>query len=115
MNSTAIVAQELAINSQTGRSLLAQIKVNAEWVGQTIKDAEPLSMRLHNCPIESLTVEQAYHVLKAQADQREPQAEHDGYCISCGRPSSLRECLSCHEGLTRSELEYRGRKAALRR
>lgn len=54
-------------------SLHAQIRVSETWQGRSVTDAEARSQAMFNCPIDSLTTEQAYEVLKAQAAERPPQ------------------------------------------
>src|SRR5688500_19005306 len=46
-------------------SLRAQIRVSETWQGRSVTDAEARSQAMFNCPIDSLTTEQAYEVLKA--------------------------------------------------
>ena len=36
--------------------------------------------------------------LRAQVAEQPAEDEHDGYCLSCNRPSSLRQCMDCREG-----------------
>jgi len=96
-------------------SLRAQIRVNETWQGRSLEHAEARARSMFQCSIDELTTEQAYQILKAQAADDPPQIEpHNGFCISCGKRSSLRERVACHEGLTLGELEMRERKAALR-
>jgi hypothetical protein len=102
MNSATTAAKELAINSQVGRSLLAQIKCNVEWDGRTLEDAEAISTALNGCALEAVTIEQAYAVLReiARTGKLIEVQPHDGYCMTCERPSSLRQCMDCREGRT---------------
>ncbi|HEX5735696.1 MAG TPA: hypothetical protein VF131_22910 [Blastocatellia bacterium] len=79
-------------------SLRAQIRVNETWQGRSVEDAEARSLSMFSCPIDQLTTEQAYEVLKAQAAEQPDQEPHDGYCMTCERPSSLRQCMDCREG-----------------
>ena len=60
--------------------------------------AEALSRAMFNCPIDELTTEQACAVLRAQVAEQSEQEPHDGYCMTCERPSSLRQCMDCREG-----------------
>jgi hypothetical protein len=108
MNRATTAAKELAINSQVGRSLLAQIKGNIEWDGRTLEDAEAISMAINGCALEDVTIEQAYAMLREIHRISKPVEvqPHDGYCMTCERPSSLRQCMDCREG--RSEV-YRPR------
>ena len=86
--------------TKASASLLAQIKTNVEWDGRTLEDAEALSMSINGCALEAITTEQAYAVLKEIARTSTPVEvqEHDGYCMTCERPSSLRQCMDCREG-----------------
>ena len=81
-------------------SLLAQIKTNVEWDGRTLEDAEAISTAINSCALEAITTEQAYAVLREIARTSKPAEvqEHDGYCMTCERPSSLRQCMDCREG-----------------
>ena len=81
-------------------SLLAQIKCNIEWDGRTLEDAEAISMSINGCPLESVTTEQAYAVLREIHRTSKPAEvePHDGYCMTCEHPSSLRQCMDCREG-----------------
>jgi len=88
-------------------SLRAQIRVNETWQGRSVEDAEARARSMFQCSIDELTTEQAYQILKAQTGEQPPQEPHDGFCISCNRPSSLRQCINCKEG--RSNAELRGR------
>ena len=99
MNTATAIGQTKAKDCQVGQSLLAQIKCNIEWAGKTIADAEALCLGLHGCPLDEITVEQAYAVLNgiAEFDNSQPEP-HDGYCMTCERPSSLRQCMDCREG-----------------
>jgi hypothetical protein len=100
MNSATTAAKELAINSQVDRSLLAQIKCNVEWDGRTLEDAEAISISSNGCALEAVTLEQAHAVLREIARTSKPieVQPHDGYCMTCGRSSSLRQCMNCREG-----------------
>ena len=97
MNTATAKTETKAKDCQVGRSLLAQIKTNAEWAGKTLEDAEAISMAINGCPLDAITVEQAYAVLRALATEQ-PQEPHDGHCMMCERPSSLRQCMDCREG-----------------
>jgi hypothetical protein len=100
MNSATTAAKELAINSQVGRSLLAQIKCNVEWDGRTLEDAETICSTLHGCALEDVTIEQANAMLREIHRTSKPieVQEHDGYCMTCGKSSILRQCMNCREG-----------------
>jgi hypothetical protein len=97
MNTATAQRQQKAKESLTGRSLLAQIKCNVEWDGCTLEDAEAISKALNGCALEEITIEQAYAMLREIHRTSKPvEVEpHDGYCMSCDRPSSLRQCMSC--------------------
>ena len=92
--------QKKAKDCQVGQSLLAQIKCNIEWDGRTLEDAEAISMLLNGCSLEAITIEQAYGVLREIAHTSKPVEvqPHDGYCMTCGKRSSLRQCMNCREG-----------------
>ena len=92
--------QTKAKDTQSGQSTLAQIKCNIEWDGRTLEDAEAISMSINGCALEAITLEQAYAVLREIARTSKPvEAQpHDGYCMTCERPSSLRQCMDCREG-----------------
>ena len=81
-------------------SLLAQIKTNIEWDGRTLEDAETICSRLHGCPLAEITTDQAYAMLREIHATSKPVEDepHDGYCMTCERPSSLRQCMDCREG-----------------
>ena len=81
-------------------SLLAQIKINIEWDGRTLQDAEAICSKLHGCPLAEITTEQAYAMLREIHSTSKPREvePHDGYCMTCERPSSLRQCMDCREG-----------------
>ena len=81
-------------------SLLAQIKTNIEWDGRTLEDAEAISQTINGRALEAVTTEQAYAVLREIARTSKPAEiePHDGYCMTCERPSSLRQCMDCREG-----------------
>jgi hypothetical protein len=100
MQTATAQAETKAKDSLTGRSLLAQIKGNIEWDGRTLEDAEAISTALNGCALEAVTLEQAYAVLREIARTSKPvEVEpHDGYCLTCERPSSLRQCMDCREG-----------------
>jgi hypothetical protein len=95
MNTATAQAQQRA-----SASLLAQVKTNIKWDGRTLEDAEAISMAVNGCALEEVTTEQAYAVLREIARTSKPvEAEpHDGYCMTCERPSSLRQCMDCREG-----------------
>ena len=84
--------------TKASESLRAQIRVNETWQGRTVEDAEARSQAMFNCSIDELTTEQAYAVMRAQVAEQPAEDEHDGYCLSCNRPSSLRQCMDCREG-----------------
>jgi hypothetical protein len=78
--------------TKASASLLAQIKTNIEWDGRTLGEAEAISMSINGCALEAVTTDQAYAVLReihrtSKSVEVEP---HDGYCMTCERPSSLR-------------------------
>ncbi len=100
MNTATAQTQQRAKDTLTGRSLLAQIKGNIEWDGRTLEDAEAISMALNGCALEEITIEQAYGMLREIHRTSKPieVQEHDGYCMTCERPSSLRQCMDCREG-----------------
>ncbi len=81
-------------------SLLAQIKTNVEWDGRSLENAEAVSTAINGCALEAVTTEQAYAVLREIARTSKPAEvqEHDGYCMTCERSSSLRQCMDCREG-----------------
>ena len=81
-------------------SLLAQIKTNIEWDGRMLEDAEAISMSINGCALEAVTTDQAYAVLREIARTSKPVEDepHDGHCMTCERPSSLRQCMDCREG-----------------
>lgn len=81
-------------------SLLAQIKTNIEWEGRTLEDAETICSRLHGCTLAEITTDQAYAMLREIHTTSKPREvePHDGYCITCERASSLRQCMDCREG-----------------
>ena len=89
-------------------SLLAQIKCNIEWDGRSVADAEAISIAINGCSLEAVTTEQAYAVLRKIHRTSKPRVDepHDGYCMTCERPSSLRQCMDCREG---KREEYRPR------
>jgi hypothetical protein len=95
MNTATALTQQRA-----SASLLTQIKTNIEWDGRTIADAEAISLAVNGCPLEAVTTDQAYGVLREIHRTSKPvEVEpHDGYCKSCERPSSLRQCMDCREG-----------------
>jgi hypothetical protein len=84
--------------TKASASLCAQIRVNEKWAGRTVEDAEARAQVMFNCPIDELTTEQAYAVLRAQVAEQPEQEPHDSYCMTCDRPSSLRQCMDCREG-----------------
>ena len=86
--------------TKASASLLAQIKCNIEWDGRTLADAEAISMSINGCALEAITTEQAYSMLREiHATSKPSEVEpHDGYCMTCERPSSLRQCMDCREG-----------------
>jgi hypothetical protein len=84
--------------TKASASLLAQIRFNETWAGRTVEDAEALSLKVTGCSIDDLITEQAYQVLRAQAEARPPQQPHDGYCMSCDKSSILRQCMNCRDG-----------------
>jgi hypothetical protein len=100
MNTATATEQTKAKDTQSGQSTLAQIKCNIEWDGRTIADAEAISMSINGCALEAVTLEQAYAVLREIARTSKPVEvqPHDGYCMTCGRSSSLRQCMNCREG-----------------
>ena len=85
--------QTSTVKTQTeaSASLLAQIKCNIEWDGRTLEDAEAISAAINGCALEAVTTDQAYAVLREIARTGKPVEDgpHDGYCITCERPSSL--------------------------
>jgi hypothetical protein len=80
--------------------MLAQIKCNVEWDGRTMADAEAISTALSGCALEAVTIEQANAMLREIHRTSKPVEveQHDGYCMTCERPSSLRQCMECREG-----------------
>ena len=100
MQTATAKAQTKAKDSLTGRSLLAQIKCNVEWDGRTLEDAEAICSMLHGCALEDVTIEQANAMLREIHRTSKPVEvqPHDGYCMTCERPSSLRQCMDCREG-----------------
>ena len=86
--------------TKASASLLAQIKTNIEWDGRTLEDAEAICSRLHGCALADITTEQAYAMLREIHATSKPVEDepHDGYCMTCERPSSLRQCMDCREG-----------------
>jgi hypothetical protein len=100
MITATVQAETKAKDTLTGRSLLAQIKGNIEWDGRTIADAEAICSTLHGCALEDVTIEQAYAMLREIARTSKPEEvqPHDGYCMTCEKPSSLRQCMDCREG-----------------
>ena len=86
--------------TKASASLLAQIKINIEWDGRTLEDAEAISMSINGCALEAVTTDQAYAVLREIARTSKPREvePHDGYCMTCERPSNLRQCMDCREG-----------------
>ena len=95
MNTATVQTQQRA-----SASLLAQIKCNIEWDGRTLEDAEAISMSINSCALAEITTDQAYAMLReihATSKPREVEP-HDGYCMTCDRPSSLRQCMDCREG-----------------
>ena len=92
--------QTKATDTRSGQSLLPQIRCNIEWDGRTMADAEAISMSINGCALEAITIEQAYAVLREIHRTSKPVEvqEHDGYCMTCERPSSLRQCMDCREG-----------------
>lgn len=95
MNTATVKTEQKA-----SASLLAQIKTNIEWDGRTLEDAEAISTALNGCALEGITIEQAYLMLREIHRTSKPvEVEpHDGYCMTCERPSSLRQCMDCREG-----------------
>ena len=83
---------------KANESIRAQIRVNETWAGRTVEDAEVRSQAMFNCLIDELTTEQAYAVMRAPVAEQPEQEPHDGYCMTCERPSSLRQCMDCREG-----------------
>jgi len=100
MNTATATAQTKATGGQSGQNLIPQIRCNIEWDGRTIADAEAISMSINGCALEAVTLEQAYAVLREIARTSKPvEVEpHDGYCMTCDRSSSLRQCMDCREG-----------------
>jgi hypothetical protein len=100
MKTATAKEQTKAKDTLTGRSLLAQIKGNVEWDGRTLEDAEAICSTLHGCALEDVTIEQAYAMLREIARTSKPieMQPPDGYCMTCERPSSLRQCMDCREG-----------------
>ena len=100
MNTATATEQTKATDSRSGQSLLPQIRCNIEWDGRTMADAEAISMSINGCALEAITLEQAYAVLREIARTSKPVEvqPHDGYCMTCGRVSSLRQCMKCREG-----------------
>ena len=91
------------------QSLRAQIKVNAEWVGE---DADAQCLRATGRTLEQITTDaQAFEVLKLQAREREASPRVDdtprGYCFNCGAivAADQIECRRCHEGIGGKILE----------
>jgi hypothetical protein len=84
--------------TKANASLCAQIRVNETWAGRTVEDAEARSRAMFNCSIDELTTEQAYAVMRAQVAEQPAEDEPDGYCMTCERRSSLRQCMDCREG-----------------
>jgi hypothetical protein len=86
--------------TKASASLLAQIKTNIEWDGRSIEDAETICSTLHGCALADITTEQAYVMLREIHRTSKPVEDepHDGYCMTCERPSSLRQCMDCREG-----------------
>ena len=107
MNTATVQTQQRA-----SASLLAQIKTNIEWDGRTLEDAEALSMSINGCALEAITTEQAYAVLREIHATSKPVEDepHDGYCMTCERPSSLRQCMRCRDG---QEDRYRPRHQSI--
>lgn len=76
-------------------SLLAQIRVNAEWVEQ---DVSAKAREIFGCEFEQITVEQAWEMLKSLAPLMEAKrvelraartpvsGPHAHECITCGEP-----------------------------
>ena len=96
--------------TKASASLLAQIKCNIEFDGRTLEDAEAICARLHGCALADITTEQAYAVLREIHATSKPVEDepHDGYCMTCERPSSLRQCMDCREGRAEGyRLRYR--------
>jgi hypothetical protein len=81
------------------QSLLAQIKVDAEWVGA---DLEGQCQRAIGAAYEGITTEQqAFTVLRLQADERaaiKSDEAKPNTCWQCGCYSPRGECISCKEG-----------------
>ena len=100
MNTATAKEQTKAKDTQRGQSTLAQIKGNIEWDGRTIADAEAISMSINGCALEDVTIEQANAMLREIHRTSKPVEiePHDGYCMTCGKASSLRECMNCREG-----------------
>jgi|SRR5918992_4830561 hypothetical protein len=100
MNTATVTAQAKAKDTLTGKSLLAQIKGNIKADGRTVEDAEAICSRLHGCALEDVTIEQAYAMLREIRRTSKPvEVEpHDGYCMTCGKTSSLRQCMKCRDG-----------------
>ncbi len=92
--------QTKATGGRSGQDLIPQIRCNIEWDGRTLEDAEAISMALNGCALEAITLEQGYAVLREIHRTSKPVEvqPHDGYCMTCGRSSSLRQCMNCREG-----------------
>ena len=87
-------------------SLLAQIRVNIEFDGRTLQDAEAICARIHGCALADITTEQAYAMLGEIHRTSKPVEDepHDGYCMTCERPSSLRQCMGRAQGRLQTPL-----------
>jgi hypothetical protein len=102
-------------------SLLAQIRVNAEWIEL---DAAAKAREMFGCEFEQITVDQAWAILRVFGPLMEAKREairaartpisgpHSHECITCGEPvdcykGNCREVASehryCHEGYSASE------------
>jgi hypothetical protein len=91
--------QTVTATTQQFQSLLAQIKVNAGWVGANLQDQCQRAIGASYEEIE--TEQQAFAVLKLQADERQANKSDEPKqttCWQCGCYSPRGECISCKEG-----------------
>lgn len=82
-------------------TLLAKIRGASD---AEARSAELLSRALYNRGLDELDVSRARNLwrsVRSRREQRERQAT-DGYCLSCGEPSSLSQCMDCREGRAES-------------
>ena len=78
-------------------ALLAKIRGTSD---AETKSAEMLSRALYNRSLDELDLSRAsslWRAVRSRREQCERQAT-DGYCLSCGEPSSLQQCMDCREG-----------------